>query len=1181
MLNGDFVHLHLHSEYSLLDGACRISEIPERVKECGQSAVALTDHGNMYGAVAFYRACKAASVKPIIGCEVYVAPGSRFEKASAANEGAYNHLVLLCKNDIGYQNLIYLVSKGFTEGFFSKPRIDMELLSSHSEGLIALSACLAGRIPRLLLSGQYDEAKAHALEMKRIFGGDYYIEIQNHGIGEQLEVLPALVRIAEECSIGLVATNDVHYLRRKDAYSQKVLMCVQMNATVDDDVKTGFETDEFYLKNSAEMRALFGKYEGAVENTVKIAEQCNFDFDFDHLYLPTFKTPDGSEPHAYLKSLAYAGLEREVALGHIDFEKNGHGEAEYRERIEYELSVIESMGYSEYFLIVADYIGFAKSKGIPVGPGRGSGAGSLVAYLVGITGIDSIKFDLLFERFLNPERVSMPDIDVDFCYNRRDEVIDYVAEKYGRDYVSQIITFGTLAARAAVRDVGRALGMPYSDVDAVAKLIPHELNITLENALKLPELKSMYNSSERVKQLIDTAMAIEGMPRNVSIHAAGIVITDKPIYSYVPLAQSNGVVVTQYDMDTIAALGLLKFDFLALRYLTIIEDASLQIKEIEPDFDIEKLPLDDADTYSLISRGQTKGIFQLESGGMRAMLQNLCPDSIEDIIAAIALYRPGPMDSIPKYIECRHNPEKVEYKLPCLEPILRSTYGCVVYQEQVMSICRTVAGYSYGHADVVRRAMSKKKASVLASEKESFVSGAVGRGIDKAAAAELFEDMASFANYAFNKSHAAAYAMISYRTAYLKAHYPRQYLAALLNSVLDRPSKIAEYIADCGKLGISVLPPDINESEMNFHVSGKNIRFGLLALKNVGEPFVRALIRERAHRPFKSFEDFAERMSGADMNRRQAETLIQAGTFDNLGVYRSRLMAGFEQILDAQQNKKRNSIEGQLDMFSAADTSIAPAFEYPDIPEYSMRELLLLERECSGLYFSGHLLDGFSKHIAELGVMSIRDIVGNDDDSEEDNTVEATVLKDRQWVKIAGIVTKVTRKTTKNGDMMAFFNISDRFAELECMVFAKQYSELGAFVREDEALAVTGTISIREDEKPKIIVSRISPLVENSAYVRQKSASTVSEKNESKPLISQQTSEPGGGKKLFLRVPDMECEQYLKAVNLVEIFDGNDRVVFYDSSNEKYINFTTGATVTDFLASELKKILGDSNVVLK
>ncbi len=1190
MLNGDFVHLHLHTEYSLLDGACRISELPERVKECGQSAVAITDHGNMYGAVAFYRACKAAGVKPIIGCEVYVAPRSRFEKPMSQSESAYNHLVLLCKNEEGYKNLIYLVSKGYTEGFFSKPRIDMELLSSHSEGLIALSACLAGRIPRLLSEGFTGEAREHALRMKEIFGEDYYIELQDHGLAEQKAVLPKLVELAEECKIELVATNDVHYLRRPDAYSQKVLMCVQMNVTVDDGARTGFETDEFYLKNSAEMQALFGRYGRAVENTVKIAERCNFDFDFEHQYLPAFSTPDGSEPGEYLRRLAIRGLSAKLECGLIAYD-DAHPEEEYSDRLEYELSVIESMGYSDYFLIVSDYISFAKSKNIPVGPGRGSGAGSLVAFLIGITGVDPIRFDLLFERFLNPERVSMPDIDVDFCYNRRDEVIAYVAEKYGRDHVSQIATFGTLAARAAVRDVGRALGMSYSEVDAVAKLIPRELNITLKNALKQPELKVLYENSDKTKRLLDTAMAIEGMPRNVSIHAAGIVITDRPIWSYVPMAQSNGAVITQYDMDTVASLGLLKFDFLALRYLTIIEDAVQQIRENLPEFDIERIPLDDKGAYTLISKGQTKGIFQLESGGMRAMLQSLCPESIEDIIAAIALYRPGPMDSIPKYIECRHNPDKVEYKLPCLKSILSSTYGCVVYQEQVMSICREVAGYSYGHADVVRRAMSKKKASVLAAEKESFVSGAVERGIAESDASELFEDMASFANYAFNKSHAAAYAIISYRTAYLKAHYPREYLAALLNSVMDRPDKIAEYIADCKKMGIGVLPPDINESRVGFHVNGKNIRYGLLALKNLGEPFARLIIKESTLRPFRSFEDFIERMCAYDVNRRQAETLIMAGTFDSLGHFRSRLMLSFENILEIMQNKKRNSISGQIDMFSIADTSVAPAIEYPNVPEYSMRELLLLERESSGLYFSGHLLDGFSKHVENLRVVSIRDIVGIDGDEETDNDPDRSEeigegFKDKQFVKIAGIISSVTRKATKNSGMMAFVGVSDRTADMECVLFPKQYLEYSSMISEDTAVCVMGTLSIREDEKPKILVNKLLPLIENAAYSNRSAIDESSGMEvEAQLAVQPASSRPAANKpkRLFLRVPDLQCEVYKKALNLVEIFEDMSGIqaVFYDSSAKSYVSFSGGVVIGDVLLSELKKLLGEENVVLK
>ena len=717
--------------------------------------------------------------------------------------------------------------------------------------------------------------------------------------------------------------------------------------------------------------------------------------------------------------------------------------------------------------------------------------------------------------------------------------------------------------------------MPYSEVDSIAKLIPHALGITLSDALRLPELKKIYDESPNVRRLIDTAIAIEGMPRNVSIHAAGIVITDKPIWSYVPLAQSNGAVVTQYDMDTVASLGLLKFDFLALRYLTIIDDACKQIRESVPDFDIEKIPFDDNDTFELISKGHTKGVFQLESAGMRVTLQNLRPDCLDDVIAAIALYRPGPMDSIPRYIECRHDPEKVKYKLPQLEEILRSTYGCVVYQEQVMSICRSVAGYSYGHADIVRRAMSKKKASVIASEKENFISGAVSKGIDEKSASELFEEMASFANYAFNKSHAAAYGIISYRTAYLKAHYPREYLAALLTSVLGSPEKVAEYIADCGKLGIGVLPPDINESEMNFHVSGKNIRFGLLALKNLGVPFVDAIVKERRIAPFKSFEDFAERMSGQNLNRRGVEMLIKSGTFDDLGVNRRCLMISFEEILDKIQNKNRMNISGQLDMFSTVQDVGAVSFEYPSLPEYSMRELLMLERESSGMYFSGHLLDGFSKHIEDISPNSMGEIaaLGND----EESVAEASDYRDRQPVRLCGIITSVTRKTTKNGDTMAFFTLSNKYSELECIVFAKQFAILAPYIAEDEALAVFGNLSIREDEKPKVIVSSIERLVENSRYESKSEAqnsvsSAETQKNESREATP---------KKIFLRVPNLECEEYKKAANLIDIFEGTVQTVFYDSSNSKYQTYPIGAFLDDFLLSQLKKILGEENVVLK
>ena len=1006
-----FVHLHLHSEYSLLDGACRIAEIPRRVKECGQEAVAITDHGVMYGVVAFDRACRAEGIKPIIGCEVYVAPESRFEKSVSA-DGYADHLVLLCENMTGYRNLIEMVSRSFPEGFYNKPRVDEELLRTHSEGLIALSACLGGRIPKLLSKGDFEGAKETARRYSELFGKDhFYIEIQDHGIAEQKTVLPMLVKLADACGLPLVATNDCHYARRQDAEMQATLMCIQTNTTLDAGRPAAFATDEFYIKDTNEMEMIFRAYPESLRNTAKIAERCNVEFDFSTTYLPKFPCPVGTTAVEHLRALAFQGFADRVARGHIVFDT--HTEEEYRERIEYELSVIEQMGYADYFLIVQDYVAFAKSKDIPVGPGRGSGAGSLVAFALGITDVDSIKFDLLFERFLNPERVSMPDIDIDFCYNRRDEVIEYVGQKYGADHVSQIITFGTLAARAAIRDVGRVLGMPYGDVDVVARAVPQELNITISMALKMPTLKQLYEDNAEVRRLVDLAMAIEGMPRNVSIHAAGIVITDKPISDYVPLSLSNGTVVTQFDMDTVAKLGLLKFDFLALRYLTIIHDAETQIKESEPDFDIEKLPLDDAATYKLISSGKTAGVFQLESGGMRQMLMNLAPSRFDDIIAAIALYRPGPMDSIPTFIECRHHPERVKYATPALEPILSSTYGCVVYQEQVMSIFREIGGYTFGHADVVRRAMSKKKADVLLAERDAFESGAVERGIDREIASELFTDMESFANYAFNKSHAAAYAVISYRTAYLKQHYPREYFSALLTSVLGNQTKVAEYINECSQRGIRVLPPDINESRMLFSVCGKDIRFGLLAVKNVGRQFLQQILSERKFRPFTSFDDFLSRMSAGDLNKRMMESLIKSGTFDNLGIYRSQLLAVYEQMIDRAAEKGKNNLEGQLDMFSALGmVEEAPRVEYPNIPELGVREKLLMERDATGMYFSGQMLDEYGKHIKLLRPHPLSELLS-----------EEVELVDKQRIEVAGIIGAVSVKNTRNGDRMAFFTI--------------------------------------------------------------------------------------------------------------------------------------------------------------
>jgi len=1156
-----FVHLHLHSEYSLLDGACRISEIPERAAECGHTAVAITDHGAMYGTVEFYNACKSKNIKPIIGCEVYVAPKSRFGKTPA--DAKPYHLVLLCKNETGYRNLIYLVSKGFTEGFYSKPRIDDDLLASHAEGLVALSACLAGKIPRDLSAGDYASAKSYALKMREVFGKEnFYIEIQNHGIAEQVQILPSLVTLAKECDLGLVATNDCHYLRRADSETQAVLLCIQTDNVITDGRPIGFETDEFYYKTTEEMVALFGKYEGAIENTQKIADMCNFEFNFEKANLPTYKTNNGLSSSEYLRKLTFDGFDKKVADGKIAFDT--HTKEEYLERIEYELSVINSMGYSDYFLIVEDYVNYAKSKKIPVGPGRGSGAGSLVAFLIGITDVDSIKFDLLFERFLNPERVSMPDIDVDFCYNRRDEVIEYMYDRYGKDNVSQIAAFGTLAARAAVRDVGRAMGMPYADVDKVARAIPKDLGITIRSALKLPELKELYNSSEETQKLINTAMAIEGMPRNITVHAAGLVVTDEPVADHVPLATSKETVVTQFDMNTVASLGLLKFDFLGLRYLTIIDDAVNSIKEREPDFDLDKIPLDDKKTYELLSSGNTLGLFQLESAGMRSMLQELVPSRFDDIIAAIALYRPGPMDSIPKYIEGRHNPDKVKYSLPQLEPILRSTYGCTVYQEQVMSICREIAGFSFGHADIVRRAMSKKKAELLNAELESFVAGAIDKGISENDARQLFDDLTSFANYAFNKSHAAAYAVISYRTAYLKAHYTTEYMAALLTSVLGNVTKLAEYISECSKYGIKVLPPDINASGIYFTPKGNDIVFGLLALKNVGKQFVENLIVRRRNKPFTSFEDFLERMSECDLNKRMIETLIKSGAFDGLGVYRSRLLNSYERLIDILNEKTRNNVIGQLDMFSSLPTSdaVAPAFEYPNIPDLSLREKLMCEKESSGMYFSGHMIDNYSKNATALGATSLSSLLTSED------------IEDRKAVRIAAMVTSVTIKTTRKNDRMAFVTLEDRYGEIECIVFSQQYTRYMHMLRTDNALYVEGHISQKDDEAPRIVAATITELLDNDRYVPpQKKEAPQAQKPAVQPEMTQ--------RKIYLRVNDMECLEYKKALNLVDIFEGTVKVIFYDLSTKKYIAYSRGLDATPKVISELKDILGSENVVLK
>lgn len=1185
---GRFVHLHLHSEYSLLDGACRISEIPRMAKRMGQDAVAITDHGVMYGAVDFFKACEAEGVKPIIGCEVYVARRSRFDKTHEQDSSSF-HLVLLVENETGYRNLIRMVSLAFTEGFYSKPRVDMELLEKYHEGLIALSACLAGYIPRMIVSGEYEEAEKYACRMRDIFGENhFFLELQDHGIAEQRIVNRAILDIAQHTGIGLVATNDVHYLRREDADTQAVLLCIQTNNIITGGRPIGFETDEFYFKSAEEMERLFSAYPDAIENTGKIADMCDFHFSFGHTELPRYKLNGDMSPAAYLSSLAEEGLARRIAAGHIQY-ADGRGEPEYRERIAYELSVIERMGYSEYYLIVWDFVHYAKSRKIPVGPGRGSGAGSLVAYLIGITDIDPLRFDLLFERFLNPERVSMPDFDIDFCYDRRDEVIAYVREKYGADHTAQIITFGTMAARAVIRDVGRAMGMSYAEVDAVARKIPRTPGTTLADAMKQDDLKSLYDSDEKIRRLIDTSAALEGMPRHASTHAAGVVITERPLSDYVPLAVNNGIPVTQFDMNTIAELGLLKFDFLALRYLTIIAQAESEIRVREPDFDISRIPLTDKQTYALISSGKTDGVFQLESGGMRQTLMQMKPSRIDDIIAAVALYRPGPMDSIPKYIENCRDPSLIHYATPLLAPILDVTNGCIVYQEQVMQIFRVVAGYSLGRADIVRRAISKKKLSVLESERAAFLAGAKERGIDEHAATDLFQEIVGFANYAFNKSHAAAYGVLAYRTAYLKAHFPREYISALMTSVLGSADKTAEYISECTRLGIRILPPHVNESQRDFSVNGSDIRFGLLALKNLGRQFVDALIAERnMHGRFRSFEDLVDRMLDASINKRQLETLIKSGALDGLGAKRSQMLAVYESLMDAHSAAGRQSIDGQLDLFAMPQNGVLqpkPQLVLPDIPEFSRRELLRLEHDSSGLYFSGHLLDDYARNLEQLhpepigavkNSFSVSEDETGDDVQERDAAAE---YSDRQVITIAGIITKRQNKAARNGDAMAFITLEDKTGEMEVIVFPKPLLACSDTLVVNSAVAVTGAITVKDDEEPRLLLRSMQPLLDNAAWNASKQVLPVQSAS-SEPEHMQPPEKKGG--RLFLRVDSMENDLTRRAECFLSIFPGDFPVVFYDQSAGKYYRAEhLRVALTDFVVRELRLLLGEDSVILR
>ncbi len=1152
---GGFTHLHVHTEYSLLDGACRLDKAIDKALELGQDSLAITDHGVMYGVVDFYKKAKAKGIKPIIGCEVYVAARSRHDKVYALDSERY-HLVLLCKNNTGYQNLAAMVSEAWTSGFYTKPRVDKELLEKYSEGIIALSGCLAGEIPQALMRGDYESAKETALWYKNNFGnGNYFIEVQNHGLKEQLAIEPQLIKLSKETGIPLVATNDAHYISKEDSRIQKVLICIQTNKTIDEDTGFDFETQEFYLKSEDEMRSLFSHIPEAIDNTQKIAEMCNVEFEFGNTKLPNFDVPDGKDHYEYLKELSFDGF----------FKRYGKNyNKEYYERLNYELSVIKNMGYVDYFLIVSDFINHAKSEGIPVGPGRGSGAGSIVAYCLGITGIDPMKYALMFERFLNPERVSMPDIDVDFCYERRGEVIDYVIEKYGEDHVAQIVTFGTLAAKAAIKDVGRALGISYATTDLVSKAVPRELNITLDSALKKSaEFKELYESSEEIKELIDTARKVEGMPRHTSTHAAGVVITRDPVSTYVPLSLNDNSPVTQYTMTTLEELGLLKIDFLGLRTLTVINDAVKMIQKTEPDFDIEKIDMEDKATFSMISKGQTDGVFQLESAGMKSVLQGLQPQNIEDIIAVLSLYRPGPMDSIDTYIHNRHHPEDVHYKTEMLRPILDVTNGCMVYQEQIMQIFRSLAGYSFGHADIVRRAMSKKKHAVMEKERESFVDGCIKNGISEINANDIFDDMSSFASYAFNKSHATAYAYVCYRTAYLKCHYPCQFMAALLSSVLDNASKVAGYTNDCTRIGIKVLPPDVNESFDSFTVSDGNIRFGLLAVKNLGRGLISRIIYERQNGKFTTFYNFCKRMQGTDLNRRALESLVKCGALDSLDANRRSMLLGMNEILSSLDDSRRRNIDGQIGLFDAGVSSepvAEPTLKF--IEEYPSNELLAMEKETTGLFLSGHPMFAYTEKVRELKCTDIGAL-----------TTDDSGFSDNDRVRIMGIITSVKKKITKNDTTMAYVTVEDTTGTVELLIFPKVYQAVAHLLKEGIVYVFTGRVNIREDEDPKILCDMIeSP---DSATPLKKSNTAPYQKKDAQPQRKR--------KGIFLRFDNQNDVRIKKAEQYMAIFDGNVPVYFYFNDTKKYTLLPKEKFIyeNEPLMRELKALLGDENVVSK
>lgn len=1133
-----FTHLHVHTEFSLLDGLCRIKDLVARAKELGMDSLAITDHGAMYGAIDFYMAAKEAGIHPIIGCEVYTAPRSRFQKESGI-DNEYGHLVLLAENLTGYQNLMRIVSAGFVDGFYYKPRVDMETLRENAEGLIALSACLAGDVNQRLLNNDFEGAKKKTEEFKEIFGeNNFFLEIQDHGIREQKQILPSIIKLARTTNTPLVATNDVHYIKKEDAEYQDVLLCIQTGKTVDEENRMKMETPEFYLKSEEEMRALFPFAEDAVDNTAKIAERCQLVLEFDKPQLPEFRIETGQSSEEYLRGLCEKGM------------KERYGEkppTDYVERLNYELSVIHTMGYDDYFLIVWDFINYAKMNGIPVGPGRGSGAGSIVAYSLHITDIDPMKYQLLFERFLNPERVSMPDIDVDFCFERRGEVIQYVQERYGADHVSQIITFGTMAAKAAVRDVGRALGMSYGAVDIVAKAIPNELKITIEKALSMsPDLKKMYESDPEVKRLLDTARAVEGLCRHSSTHAAGVVITKTPVMEQVPVQRNDEVITTQYPMQILEKLGVLKMDFLGLKTLTVIRHAC-EMAKISP-----KFTYDDPKVYEQIARGETAGIFQLESPGMTSFMKELKPSGFEDVIAGISLYRPGPMDSIPTYIKNKHNPDHISYAHPVLENILDVTYGCIVYQEQVMQIVREMAGYSLGRADMVRRAMSKKKADVMEKERANFiygneeegVEGSVKRGIPEKVAASVFDSMADFAKYAFNKSHAAAYAAVAYQTAWLKYYYPKEFMAATLTNAQGDTDKVAFYINECERMDIALLPPDINKSYNGFSVEGENIRFSLSAIKNVGVGFIREVVEERENEPYLGLRDFCTRLKNKDLNKRAVEGLITVGAFDSLGLTRATLLANFEAVMDEAASSRKKNVEGQLSLFAMFDDGEdLRKDDFAILPELPENLLLQKEKAATGLYLSGHPLRAYQKTLARFSSASVGEILAA---NEGYFMGEITTLTDGQTVTIAGLIAARKDKITKKNEMMSFITLEDMTGSMDVLVFPKVLQKQNTMLYADNIVFMTGRLSFREDEPPTLLLESVREFVPEAAGT------------------------------LVLTVSDTALLD--RVGEIIRAHSGMSSVVLRIKGREIAADPRIGVAISDGLKKELAAVLGNQNV---